>query len=149
MFKIEKFIYDLNPRKGMKELKPGMKHELTVEVTPDMTASKFVKGTPNVFATAAMVALIEQTCKDMTQPYLERGQTTVGTRINASHIAATPVGMRVTARAELIEIDRRRLEFRVEVFDEVEKISDAEHTRFIINIARFEEKTMKKLERVR
>ncbi len=131
----------------MNGLKPGMKHELTVEVTPDMAASKFVEGTPNVFATAAMVALIEQTCKDMTQPYLKNGQTTVGVHINASHIAPTPIGMKVTAKAELMEVDGRRLEFRVEVFDEVEKISDAEHTRFVIDISRFEAKTMKKLEK--
>ncbi len=130
-------------------LKPGLTHELTVEVTPDMAASRFVKGTPEVFATAAMVALIEQTCKDVVQPYLEEGQTTVGVHINASHIAATPIGMRVTAKARLEEVDGRRLEFSVAVFDEVEKISDAKHTRFIVDKARFEAKTQRKFEKVK
>ena len=133
----------------MNGLKPGMKHELTVEATPDMAASKFVEGTPNVFATAAMVALIEQTCKDLVQPYLGENQTTVGVHIDASHIAPTPIGMKVTAKAELIEIDGRRLEFSVEVFDEVEKISDARHTRFVIDLVKFESKTLKKFEKAK
>ena len=133
----------------MAGLKAGLTHEMTIEATPDMAASRFVKGTPEVFATAAMVALIEQTCKDLVQPYLEEGQTTVGTHINASHIAATPIGMKVTAKAKLEEVDGRRLEFSVEVFDEVEKISDARHTRFIIDTARFEAKTRRKLEKVK
>ena len=131
----------------MAGLKAGLAHEMTIEATPDMAASKFVRGTPEVFATAAMVALIEQTCKDLVQPYLEDGQTTVGTHINASHIAATPIGMKVTARVKLDEVDGRRLEFSVEVFDEVEKISDARHTRFIVDKDRFEAKTRRKLEK--
>lgn len=133
----------------MTELKPGLTHEMTIEVTPDMAASRYVKGTPDVFATAAMVALIEHTAYDLVQPYLEENQTTVGTRINASHIAATPLGMKVTAKVRLEEVDRRRLEFSVEVFDEVEKISDAKHTRFIIDKAKFDARTKEKSEKAR
>ena len=133
----------------MAELEPGLTHEMTIEATPDMAASKFVRGTPEVFATAAMVALIEQTCKDLVQPYLEEGQTTVGTHINASHIAPTPLGMKVKAIAKLEDVDGRRLEFSIEVFDEVEKISDARHTRFIVDKDRFEAKTRKKFESVK
>ncbi len=133
----------------MNGLKPGMKHELTVEVTHDMSASRFVRGTPEVFATAAMVALIEQTCKDLVQPCLGENQTTVGVHIDASHIAPTPIGMKVTAKAELQKVDGRRLEFSVEVFDEVEKISDAKHTRFVIDLVKFESKTLKKFEKAK
>ncbi len=108
-----------------------------------MAASRFVKDTPEVFATAAMVALIDQTCKDLVQPRLEENQTTVGVHIDASHIAPTPIGMKVTAKAELQEVEGKRLEFSVEVLDEVEKISDAKHTRVIIDSAKFESKTFK------
>ncbi len=129
------------------ELKSGITHEISVEVTSDMAASKFVEGTPNVFATAAMVALIEQTCKDLVQPYLDEGYTTVGVHIDASHIAPTPLGMEIVVKARLERVEGRRLEFSVEVFDEVEKISDARHVRFIVNKEKFEVKARKKFQK--
>ena len=133
----------------MRGLKPGITNEMCIEVTQDLIASRFVKGTPEVFATAAMIALIEQTCKDLVQPFLEEGQTTVGVHIDATHIAPTPVGMKVIAKARLEKVEGRRLEFSVEVFDQVEKVSDAKHVRFIVDRDRFETKTKRKFDRIR
>ena len=84
-----------------------------------------------------MIGQMEQTAHAAVLPFLEPGQTTVGTLVNIKHLAATPVGMTVRFHAELIEIDRRRLVFKVEAWDEVEKVGEGMHERFIIDAARF------------
>ena len=106
-------------------------------VTPDLTADRIGSGLVQVFATPMLVALMEQTCNESVTPLLEAGQGTVGTHIDISHSAATPVGMKVWCDSEL---DRRRLVFTVKAFDECGPIGEGRHERFIIDSAKFQAK---------
>ena len=128
-------------------LTTGIKGKLERTVTPELTAEALGSGLLPVFATPAVVALAEETAWKSVAPELEEGQGTVGTRMELSHIAATPVGMAVRCETELIEIDRRKLVFAIEVFDEKEKIADGRHERFIIDNAKFLSKAQGKLEK--
>ena len=123
---------------------PGIKGHLEQVVTPEMSAARIGSGLVEVFATPMMVALVERTCNESVLPLLESGQGTVGTLVNVAHTAATPVGMRVWCDSELVEVDRRRLVFRVAAFDECGPIGDGTHERFIIDTARFQEKALGK-----
>jgi predicted thioesterase len=93
---------------------------------------------PVVLSTPRMIGLMEFTCQLLVLPYLAEGQTSVGSLVNIRHLAATPEGMTVRLRAELVEVDRRRLRFKVEAWDALEKIGEGEHERFIIDKDRFE-----------
>ena len=84
-----------------------------------------------------MIALAEETALKSVADRLEPGQGTVGTRVDIAHLAATPLGMKVRCETELTEIDRRRLTFSVQVFDEVEKVGEGRHERFIIDNEKF------------
>lgn len=126
-------------------LEVGMKAEQKVTVTEDMTAAAMGSGALEVLATPCMIALMEGTAQSAIQTFLEDGQGSVGTRIDVKHLAATPVGMEVTCTVEVTEIDRRRIVFHVEAFDEVEKIGEGTHERFIISNDRFLEKCKGKL----
>ena len=114
-------------------LAPGLSHSQSVTVTEDMTPAHLRGDAIRVLATPEMVRLIEQTAIQCVQPHLGPGQTTVGTLVNVRHLAATPEGMTVTVTVELTEVDRRRPGFRVEVHDEVEKVGDGTHERFVID----------------
>jgi fluoroacetyl-CoA thioesterase len=92
---------------------------------------------PPVFATAFMVGFVEWTCIEALRPYLLEGEHTVGTHIDISHIAATPVGMRVTAEVRLLSVDGRKLRFGVKCFDEREPIGEGTHDRAVIHAASF------------
>ena len=109
-------------------------------VTSDVTADKIGSGLAKVFATPMMIALVEQTCYESVTPFLEVGQSTVGTHVNVSHCAATPIGMKVWCDSELVEVDRRRLVFNVKVYDECGLIGEGQHERFIIDNAKFRSK---------
>ena len=109
-------------------------------VTPDLTAARIGSGLVEVFATPMMIALVEQTCLESVLPYLDEGQGTVGTLVNVTHSAATPVGMRVWCDSELVEVDRRRLVFSVKVYDECGLIGEGRHERFVIDSAKFQAK---------
>ena len=115
------------------ELAPGLKHAQTVEVTEDMTPAHLRSDMIRVLATPEMVRLVEQTAIQCVQPYLKAGQSSVGTTVNIKHLAGTPEGMKVTITVELREIDRRRLGFKFEVHDEMEKVGEGTHERFIID----------------
>lgn len=114
-------------------LAPGLRHSQSVTVTEDMTPEHLRGDAIRVLATPTMVRLIEQTAILCVQPHLQPGQTTVGTVVNLKHLAATPEGMTVTITVELTEVDRRRLGFAVEVRDELEKVGEGTHERFIID----------------
>ena len=90
--------------------------------------------------------IIESTAAALAAPHLEEGSTTVGTKLDVEHVAATPVGMDVTATATLVEIDRRRLVFEVEVTDKAGVIGRGRHERFIVASEKFMAKTVAKLE---
>lgn len=109
------------------------------------TAEALGSGSLAVFATPAMIALMEKTARLSVAPFLEDGQSTVGTLVNVKHLSASPVGMKITCRTELKEIDRRRLVFHVECSDEAGIIGEGEHERFIIDEAKFMSKTEAKL----
>ena len=121
-------------------LEAGIKNTIDMIVTDEKTAKAVGSGGLEVFATPALIALAEKTAYESVVPYLEEGQGTVGTNIDIKHIAATPVGMRVVCETELMEFDAsnpRRLLFSVNVYDEVEKIAEGTHERFIINNDKF------------
>jgi len=99
---------------------------------------------PPVFATACMVAFVETTCIEALAPYLAEGEKTVGTHVDLSHLAATPIGMKVTAEVELIGIEGRKLRFKVECRDEKEIIGAGFHERFVIDAAKFTARLEKK-----
>jgi fluoroacetyl-CoA thioesterase len=119
------------------ELKPGLRGTSTVVVAEENTAAHFGAGGVHVFGTPMMIGLMENAAFSAIQPLLPEGQSSVGTRVNVTHLAATPIGMTVTATAELIEVDGRRLVFRVEARDEKELIGEGQHERFIITLDRF------------
>lgn len=118
----------------------GIKGEARETVNENNTALKMKSGGLMVYATPAMIALAEQAAYKSVEPYLEEGQGTVGTLMNVKHLAATPVGMDVTAKSELISIDGRKLTFKIEVFDEREMIGEGVHERFIVNNEKFQNK---------
>ncbi|MEL7567039.1 MAG: thioesterase family protein [Dehalobacterium sp.] len=125
-------------------LRKGLTAEVQEMVTADNLARKFGSGSIDVFATPAMIALMEKAALNTVDPNLPEGFSTVGTEISVRHLAATPLGLTVKAKAELVEIDGRRLVFRVEAFDDMEKIGEGEHQRFIIQVAKFMDKVGKK-----
>ena len=118
----------------------GIKGHEEAVVTEDMLASNVGSGLVKVYSTAMMIALIEKAAVLSVEPYLEQGQGSVGTLVNVSHCSATPLGMKVHAETELVEIDRRRLVFKVAAYDERGLIGEGLHERFIIDNARFQAK---------
>ena len=92
---------------------------------------------PPVLATAMMIGFIEQTCIEALRPYLQSDQRTVGTHVDVSHVSATPIGMKVTAHVELIEVEGRSLLFLVSCHDEAGLICEGRHRRALIDLTRF------------
>jgi predicted thioesterase len=125
-------------------LQPGLTGQATEIVTDNLTAAALGSGSVNVYSTPAMIALLEAAAIMALKGHLSEGQTSVGTALNVKHLAATPVGMKVTATATLKEVDGRRLVFEVSASDEVELIGEGTHERFLIDQARFEERIRKK-----
>lgn len=124
----------------------GIKGRLECTVTDELTAAHIGSGLVKVFATPMMIALIEQTCYESVLPYLEEGQGTVGTLVNVTHSAATPVGMRVWCESQLVEVDRRRLVFDVKAYDQCGLIGEGRHERFVIDSAKFQAKIDAKMQ---
>ena len=118
----------------------GIKGHAEVLVDETNIASRLGSGVVDVFATPCLIGLMEEASQTSVLPYLEEGMTTVGTKLNVSHDAATPVGMRVWADSELVEIDGRRLVFNVKAYDECGLVGQGTHERFIVRLARFMEK---------
>lgn len=126
-------------------LTPGITAEMTLLVDEARTAAAMGSGGLAVFATPAMVALMERVAMHSVQPLLEAGQGTVGTAIDVKHTAATPVGMQVRCRSRLTAVDGRRLTFEITAEDADGPIGGALHERFIIDDARFMAKAQAKL----
>lgn len=123
----------------------GIKGHAEVEVVHENTAAAVGSGALEVFSTPSMVALMEKAALSSVQPYLEDGQGTVGTRLEISHLAASPIGAHIRAESELVEIDRRMLCFEVKAYAGDELIGEGRHQRCIILNERFMEKTLAKL----
>ena len=128
----------------MSELTPGLSAELEHIVTDDDTAARWGSGLVPVFSTPALVGLMESAAVEALKGHLPAGQTTVGGHIDIRHLAATPVGMKVRAKAELTVVDGRKLVFKIQAWDEVERIGEADHERFVIDEAKFVAKVQAK-----
>ena len=121
-------------------LQPGIKGRKSVTVSEANTAKTMGSGTLDVFAPPAMIALIEQAAYTSVASELEPGWGSVGTALNVQHLSATPVGMTVTAETELVEVDRRRLVFSAQVFDETGLVGQGTHERFLVENEKFQSK---------
>ncbi len=126
-------------------LETGIKGSQALTVTNELSAKSMGSGALDVFATPAMIALMEKTAMLSVQGELEDGQGTVGTRLEIDHVAATPVGADVWCESELVEIDRKRLVFDVIAYDKAGVIGKGRHERFIVANDKFMEKANAKL----
>ena len=126
----------------MDTLTVGMKDTLEWEVTERLTTTR---GEFKVFSTPSMCLLAEMASHKLAAPHLKEGQGQVGMTITIRHMAATPLGKMVRAETELVEIDRRRLKFHVQIFDDVEQVGDVTHERFVIDVDKYTERLRKKV----
>ena len=125
-------------------LQPGIKGKIELTVTKDKCAGALGSGDLDVFATPAMIALMEETAWKSVAPFLAPGESTVGTALNVRHMAATPVGLKVTCETELTLVDRRRLVFDVKVYDPFGLVGEGTHERFVIQYEKFMKKVDEK-----
>jgi Predicted thioesterase len=123
----------------------GIKGRKETVVTEENTARKVGSGLLPVFATPAMIALMELTASDSVSAYLEEGTGTVGTKLDVKHVSATPIGMKITCESELVEIDRKRLVFQVTAYDDAGLIGEGLHERFIVDNEKFMAKVNAKI----
>ena len=129
----------------LSKLKIGRKGAAELVVGEEHTAPRIGSGHVHVLATPVMINLIEAAALDAVENLLPAGHQSLGIRLDIRHYAATPVGMRIRATAELVKIDGRTLEFRVEARDEREPIGDGTHERVIVNVERFDQRVQKKI----
>jgi fluoroacetyl-CoA thioesterase len=123
----------------------GLTAEVEQVVTQELTADALGNKGVKVFATPYVVSLMETAAQAAIVSHLPPGAGTVGTTVEMKHLAATPLGMKVRAKATLVETDGKRCLFQVDVFDEVEKIADGRHERFIVpNLEKFLARAMSK-----
>src|SRR5690349_20599301 len=127
------------------QLKPGLRGEAGLVVSGEHTAPRVGSGAIAVLATPVMINLMEAAALAAVERFLPPGYQSLGTLLNVRHIAATPVGMRVTAVATLEKVDGRTLAFRVEAHDERELIGDGTHERVVVNVEKFDQQVKRKL----
>jgi fluoroacetyl-CoA thioesterase len=126
-------------------LTAGLTGEFEQVVTPELTADALGNKGVQVFATPFVINLMELTCNAVMKPELPAGFASVGTMVEMKHLAATPVGMKVRAKAILLETDGKRCLFEVTVWDEMEKIAEGRHERFVVpNLEKFLSRAMNK-----
>jgi fluoroacetyl-CoA thioesterase len=130
-------------------LKAGLRGEAELVVGDEHTAPRVGSGRVRVLATPVMINLIEAAALAAVEHLLAPGYQSLGTLLNVRHIAATPVGMRVRASAEVVKIDGRNVMFRVEARDERDLIGDGAHERVIVNVERFDKRVQEKLQAMR
>ena len=127
------------------ELKTGIKNRNEMIVTEELCANAWGSGGLPVYATPAMIALMENTAWASVEPCMEEGKSTVGTKLDVSHLSASPVGAHITCESELVEVDGRRLVFKVSASDDAGLIGEGMHERFIINTEKFMARTEAKI----
>jgi predicted thioesterase len=118
----------------------GLVGEASIVVSNEVTARHLGSGAVAVFATPEMVRLMERAAVNGLAPHLAAGQQSVGTMVNVKHLAATPLGATVTARAELVSVEGRRLMFKVSAHDGTDLIGEGMHERALIDLAKFEQR---------
>jgi fluoroacetyl-CoA thioesterase len=117
---------------------PGARGSFSLVVTAEHLANRFKDAMlPPVLATPVMIMIMENAALNAMKPYLDAGETALGTRVDISHLAATPAGRTVTGEAEVTRIDGRRIEFAIRALDGAEVIGEGTHERVIIDLARF------------
>ena len=126
-------------------IRPGLSGEAGLVVSEEHTAPRIGSGKVRVLATPVMINLIEAAALAAVEHLLPAGHQSLGTVLNVRHIAATPVGMRVRASAQVLETEGRTIRFRVEAHDEKELIGDGTHERVVVNVAKFDQRVQKKL----
>lgn len=138
---------NIEHNKGNLQLKPGIEMERVVNVNSSSMVIDFLGDDGRVLSTPSMIDAIERLCREMVKPYLKEDEDTVGVRIDAKHMAPTPLGMSIRVHALLVSIDGRRLVFHADVYDECEKVGEAVHERFVINKSRFVARVRAKVSR--
>jgi fluoroacetyl-CoA thioesterase len=131
----------------LSRIRPGLRGEAGLTVSEEHTAPRIGSGAIHVLATPVMINLFEAAALAAMERLLPAGYQSLGTVLNIRHIAATPVGMRVTAAAVVEKVEGRTVFFRVEARDEREPIGDGTHERVVVNVARFDERVQRKLSR--
>jgi len=126
-------------------VKPGLTGSASLIVTDEHTAPRVGSGRVRVLATPVMINLIEAAALEAVEGLLPAGHQSLGTVLNVRHIAATPVGMRVTAQVEVVSVEGRTIRFRVEAHDERELIGDGTHERVVVNVAKFDLRVQRKV----
>ena len=121
------------------------KYTVETVVDEENTALAVGSGDMEVFATPMMIALMERTSRMSVKPYLEDGQETVGTKVDVTHVSSTPVRLKVWCESEVVDIDRRRIVFKVAAYDEKGLIGEGTHERFVIDVAKVQAKTEEKI----
>jgi predicted thioesterase len=129
----------------MEALRVGLRGSAELVVGEEHTAPRVGSGRVHVLATPVMINLIEAAALDAIERLLPPGHQSLGTVLQVRHIAATPVGMRVTATAEVVAVEGRTVRFRVEARDERELIGDGTHERVVVNVAKFDQRVQRKL----
>ena len=128
-------------------LEVGIKGQREIIVTKQNTAAGIGSGSLEVFYTPIMILLMEECCFMSVDDKLEEGFTTVGISVNVKHLSATPLGMKVEIKSDLIKVDGRALTFKVEAYDEKGLIGEGIHERFIVNNEKFQAKADSKLDK--
>ncbi len=126
------------------KIEPGLAGEATTTVTDVVTARHLGSGRVNAFATPAMIALMEMAAVNAIDHLLPEGQISVGTTLEVNHLAPTPVGQKIRARAEVFNVDGREVILTVQAWDETEMIGEGMHTRVVVDVARFKERLASK-----
>ena len=121
----------------MRQIPLGTQAEQKLLVTSEIAVNFLGLETARVLGTPYLIGFLEITARNAIKPLLGADEDTVGTEVNVRHLAATPIGLQVTFRAEVIAVNDRRVNFKVEAFDEKEKIAEGTHERFIVNVPRF------------
>src|SRR6185437_283226 len=131
-------------------LKPGLKHSFSYAVPENKTVpftypeSDIIANMPKVFATGFMIVLMEWTCAQLPEPHLDAGEGSLGTHVDVSHLAATPIGFKVTVEAECVEVSGRKIAFKVRAHDGVDLIGEGRHERVVVAWDRFNAKVAEK-----
>lgn len=129
----------------MDQIEPGLTGITKMVVGTNDTAPRVGSGHISVLATPVMIGLMEEAALAAVERFLPQGKQSLGTRMDISHIAATPIGMKVEAVAELVEIDGRRLVFTVRARDEMELIGEGRHERVVVTAASFQTRIDQKM----
>jgi fluoroacetyl-CoA thioesterase len=130
----------------MQSIPVGAKGSFSLIVTPDHLANRFKDATlPPILATPVMIMIMENAALNAIKPFLDAGESALGTRVDVRHLAATPAGRRVTGEAEVTKVDGRRIEFRIQATDETEKIGVGTHERMVVDLAKFSERMKVKI----